>query len=351
MSDVIKEQFGTADGAGIDLFTLNNSQGIELKITNYGGIITSIKAPDKDGKLDDVVLGYETLDEYLRGSRYFGAIIGRYANRIARGKFSLNGTVYSLARNRGENHLHGGIKGLDKVVWKAKEVGSSEGVGLELAYLSKDGEGGYPGNLQARVTYILTDNNDLRIEYFATTDKDTVVNLTNHSYFNLAGNGTVLEHELMLESDQFTVVDKDLIPTGETRSVSNTPMDFTRATPIGLRINQSDEQLIFAGGYDHNFVLRESSKALKPAAKLSELVTGRTLEIFTTQPGIQFYLGNFPGGSIIGKGGRVYEKHAGCCLETQHFPDSPNQPSFPTTVLKPAQQYGHESVLRFSTTP
>jgi aldose 1-epimerase len=350
MGNVTKEQFGTTDGAEVDLFTLTNAQRMEVKITNYGGIITSIKVPDKHGELGDVVLGYETLDEYLRGSRYFGAIIGRYANRIARGKFSLNGTVYSLARNRGENHLHGGIKGFDKVVWQAKEISGSEGVGLELAYLSKEGEEGYPGNLHARVTYILTEKNELRIEYFATTDKDTVVNLTNHSYFNLAGDGTVLGHELMLNSDQFTPVDKDLIPTGEIRSVSNTPMDFTRGTPIGARINHNYEQLIFAGGYDHNFALRDSSKALTLAAKISEAVTGRTLEIFTTQPGIQFYSGNFPGGTIIGKGGRVYEKHAGCCLETQHFPDSPNQPSFPTTVLKPAQPYRHESVLRFSTT-
>jgi aldose 1-epimerase len=234
------------------------------------------------------------------------------------------------------------------VLWEAREISGPEGIGLELEYLSKDGEEGYPGNLQARVTYMLTEKNELRIKYFSATDKDTVVNLTNHSYFNLAGDGTVLGHELLLNADQFTPVDRGLIPTGELRNVSNTPLDFTRLKSIGARIDQNYEQLEFAGGYDHNFILRANGKALKPAARIHEPVTGRVLEVFTTQPGIQFYSGNFLDGSIIGKDGRVYDKHAGCCFETQHFPDSPNQPSFPTTILKRAQRYEHETVFRFS---
>ncbi len=344
-----KEQFGvTADGARVDLFTLNNGRGMEVKITNYGGIIASIKVPDRIARVCDVVLGHDTLEGYVRRSRYFGAIIGRHANRIARGRFGLNGAVYSLAQNNGENHLHGGFRGFDKVVWEASVINAGDGVGLQLDHLSKDGEEGYPGNLRARVTYILTEKDELRIKYFSATDKDTVVNLTNHSYFNLAGDGTVLGHELLLNADQFTPVDKGLIPTGELRNVSDTPMDFTRSNAIGARIDQNYEQLELAGGYDHNFILRGNGKALKPAAKIHEPVTGRVLEVFTTQPGIQFYSGNCLDGSIIGKGGRVYGKHAGCCFETQHFPDSPNQPSFPTTILKRAQRYEHETVFRFS---
>jgi aldose 1-epimerase len=344
-----KEQFGTTtDGERVDLFTLNNGRGIEVKITNYGGIITSIRVPDRIGRVSDVVLGHDTLEGYVKRSRYFGAIIGRYANRIAGGRFGLNGAVYSLAQNNGENHLHGGIRGFDKVIWEARVIDAGDGGGLELDYVSKDGEEGYPGNLQARVTYLLTEKNELRIKYFAATDEDTVVNLTNHSYFNLAGDGTVLGHELLLNADQFTPVDEGLIPTGELRNVSNTPLDFTRSNSIGARIDQNYEQLELAGGYDHNFILRENGKALKRAARIHEPVTGRVLEVFTTQPGIQFYTGNRLDGSVIGKGGRVYGKHAGCCFETQHFPDSPNQPSFPTTILKRAQRYEHETVFRFS---
>ena len=344
-----KEQFGTTtDGKRVELFTLNNGRGMEVKITNYGGIITSIRVPDRIGRVSDVVLGHDTLEGYVRRSRYFGAIIGRHANRIAGGRFRLNGSVYSLTQNNGENHLHGGIRGFDKVVWEARAINGGDGVGLELDYVSKDGEEGYPGNLQARVTYVLTEKNELRIKYFAATDKDTVVNLTNHSYFNLAGDGTVLGHELLLNADQFTPVDKGLIPTGELRDVSNTPLDFTRSNSIGARIDQNYEQLELAGGYDHNFILRGNGNAPKPAAKIHEPVTGRVLEVFTTQPGIQFYSGNYLDGSIIGRGGRAYGKHAGCCFETQHFPDSPNQPSFPTTILKRAQRYEHETVFRFS---
>jgi aldose 1-epimerase len=346
-----KEQFGaTTDGARVELFTLNNDRGMEVKITNYGGIITSIKVPDRIGKVSDVVLGHDTLEGYMRRSRYFGAIIGRHANRIAGGKFSLSGAVYSLTQNNGENHLHGGVRGFDKVVWEARAINAGDGVGLELDYVSKDGEEGYPGNLRARVTYLLTEKSELRIKYFCATDKDTVVNLTNHSYFNLAGDGTVLGHQLLLNADQFTPVNQALIPTGELRNVSHTPMDFTRSSAIGARIDQHYEQLELAGGYDHNFILRGNGNgaALKPAAKTYEPLTGRLLEVFTTQPGIQFYSGNYLDGSIIGKGGRVYGKHAGCCFETQHFPDSPNQPSFPTTILKRAQRYEHETVFRFS---
>ncbi len=344
-----KEQFGTTtDGKRVELFTLNNGRGMEVKITNYGGIITSIRVPDRIGRVSDVVLGHDTLEGYVRRSRYFGAIIGRHANRIAGGRFRLNGSVYSLTQNNGENHLHGGIRGFDKVVWEPRAINGADGVGLELDYVSKDGEEGYPGNLQARVTYVLTEKNELRIKFFAATDKDTVVNLTNHSYFNLAGDGTVLEHELLLNADQFTPVDKGLIPTGELRDVSNTPLDFTRSNSIGARIDQNYEQLELAGGYDHNFILRGNGNALRPAAKIHEPVTGRVLEVFTTQPGIQFYSGNYLDGSIIGRGGRAYGKHAGCCFETQHFPDSPNQPSFPTTILKRAQRYEHETVFRFS---
>ncbi len=344
-----KERFGaTADGARVELFTLSNDRGMEVKITNYGGIITSIKVPDRIGNVSDVVLGHDTLEGYLKRSRYFGAIIGRHANRIAGGKFSLNGAVHSLTQNNGENHLHGGIRGFDKVVWEAREINGPYGIGLELEYLSKDGEEGYPGNLRARVVYILTENNEIRIEYFSATDKDTVVNLTNHSYFNLAGDGNVLGHELLLDADQFTPVRKGLIPTGELRSVCDTPMDFTRSSAIGARIDQSYEQLELAGGYDHNFILRRNGKGLARAAKIYEPVTGRVLEVLTTQPGMQFYSGNLLDGSIVGKGGRVYGKHAGCCFETQHFPDSPNQPSFPTTLLKRAQRYEHTTVFRFS---
>lgn len=319
-----------------------------VKITNYGGIIAAIYVPDRDGKLDDVVLGHETLEGYLNHSRYFGALIGRYANRIAHGRFCLRGAEYTLAKNNGENHLHGGLKGFDKVVWSAPEIPASEIAGLELTYLSKDGEEGYPGNLEARVTYLLTNGNELRIEYFATTDRDTIINLTNHSYFNLACGGTVLDHQLAINADNFTPVNKGLIPSGEIRSVKDTPLDFTCRTAIGARINNHDEQLCFAGGYDHNFVLRAEGETFRKAATVYEPVTGRVMEVSTTQPGMQFYSGNFLDGSIVGKSGRAYKKHSGCCFEPQHFPDSPNQPSFPSTTLKPGEEYRHTTVFKFS---
>jgi len=338
----------TPEGDEVQLFSLSNDQGMEVRITNYGGIITAINVPDRDGKLGDVVLGHETLEGYLNRSRYFGALIGRYANRIGHGRFCLHGKTYLLARNNGENHLHGGLNGFDKVVWSAQDISASDVVGLELTYLSKNGEEGYPGNLKATVTYVLTSGNELRIEYFATTDQDTIVNLTNHSYFNLAGSGTVLDHQLTINAEAFTPIDKGLIPTGEIRSVKDTPLDFTAPTAIGARMKNHDEQLCFAGGYDHNFVLLPGDEMFRTAARMYEPTTGRVLKVSTTQPGMQFYSGNFLNGTIAGKGGRVYIKHSGCCFETQHFPDSPNHPNFPSTILKPGEEYRHTTVFKFS---
>ena len=321
---------------------------MEVSITNYGGAITALKVPDRKGDFGDVVLGYSTLAEYVTNPRYLGAIVGRYANRIARGEFSLNGKTCHLARNNGPNHLHGGIKGFDRVVWDAQEeTGQGEAL-LRLNYESDDGDEGYPGNLSALVTYTLFTNNELRIDYRATTDQDTIVNLTNHSYFNLAGSDTILNHELMINADRCTPVAEDLIPTGEIREVRDSPMDFTRRVSIGARINEQYDQLTFAGGYDHNFVLTKSDESLRLAARAYESTSGRMLEVLTTQPGIQFYSGNFLDGSVAGKDGAMYKKYAGFCLEPQHFPDSPNHPAFPTTVLKPGEEYRQTTVFRFS---
>lgn len=318
----------------IDFYKLANSNGVEVSITSYGGTVTSIKVPDRNGVFGDVVLGYETVEEYMRNPRYFGALIGRHANRIARGKFSLNGVEYQLAQNNGANHLHGGNRGFDKQVWSATEAKNV----LSLRYFSADGEEDYPGNLTADVDYSLNDVNELRIEYHATSDKDTIVNLTNHSYFNLAGSGDILGHELMLNADAFTPVSEDLIPTGEIRPVENTVMDFTTARPIA------------SGGYDHNFVLRDwDNGSFRLVARLREPLSGRVMEVLTTEPGIQFYSGNFLDGSLTGKGGVVYEQYAGLCLETQHFPDAPNHPNFPTTVLRAGEQYHQVTVYRFTT--
>ncbi len=345
-----RQAFGkTADQKAIDIYTLTNAQGVEARIITYGGIVVTLKVPDGNGKLGDVALGYDSLEGYLKNnSPYFGAIIGRYGNRIARGRFSLNGWEYRLAQNNGENHLHGGIRGFDKVVWNAKEVENKDGVGLALNYLSKDGEEGYPGTLSVTVVYTLTKNNELKIAYSATSDKPTVVNLTNHSYFNLAGKGSILNHEVMIKADRFTPVDRELIPTGELRSVRGTPMDFTQPTAIGARIERQDEQLIFGRGYDHNWVLQSSSGAQALAARVYEPVSGRVLEVYTTEPGVQFYTGNFLDGSIKGKEGKVYQRRYGFCLETQHFPDSPNKPHFPSTVLKPGEQYATTTIYKFS---
>ena len=346
-----KQAWGKApDGTAVDLYTLTNDRGMQVRITNWGGIVTSILVPDRQGQLADVALGFETLDPYLQRHPFFGALAGRYANRIGKGRFTLNGQTYTLARNNGENSLHGGLKGFDKAVWKAREIPPG---GLELSYLSKDGEEGYPGNLSATVVYTLTDDNELKIDYTATTDKETVVNLTNHSYFNLAGAGTgdILKHEVMLNADRFTPVDAGLIPTGELASVKGTPFDFTQPTAIGARIEEKHEQIVRGKGYDHNFVLNKGTGgagSLSLAARVTEPTSGRVLEVYTTQPGVQFYTGNFLDGTLTGKGGKTYQRRAGFCLETQHFPDSPNKPNFPSTALKPGEKYHEVTSFKFS---
>jgi len=317
-------------------YTLKNSHGFEVSVTNYGGAVTSLKTPDRDGNFGEIVLGFATLDEYVQCPRYFGALIGRHANRIGRGRFSLDGVEYQLPRNNGANHLHGGFKGFDKRVWDVREGDNT----LHLTYFSKDGEEGYPGNLTAFVDYTLLDN-ELRINYRATTDRDTIVNLTNHSYFNLRGAGTILDHELTLNADHFTPVSEDLIPTGEIKAVEGTPMDFRKGKAIGSELQS------VAGGYDHNFVLNYADGSLRLAARLYEPVTGRVLEIFTTEPGMQFYSGNFLDGSLIGRDGVAYEKYTGLCLEPQHFPDAPNHSRFPSTILRPGEEYKHTSLYRF----
>jgi aldose 1-epimerase len=342
---VTRASFGAISGQPVDIFTLRNANGIEIKATNYGGIITSIVVPDRNGRPGDIVLGFDDLQAYVKDSPYFGAIVGRYGNRIAKGHFTLDGHTYTLAVNNGPNHLHGGLKGFDKVIWHAEPLAGS--TGLVLSRRSPDGEEGYPGNLDVRVTYRLTDDNRLVIDYHATTDKATPVNLTQHSYFNLAGEGDVLGHELTIDADRYTPVDANLIPTGELAPVEGTPFDFRKSTAIGARIDTPNPQLKNAGGYDHNWVLTRKGTGLQLAARVVEPKTGRTLEVSTTQPGLQFYSGNFLDGTLKGKGGRVYVKHAGLCLETQHFPDSPNHPDFPSTILRPGEQYDTQTVFRF----
>jgi aldose 1-epimerase len=345
-----KTAFGkTPDGQNVDLYTLTNKNGMQVAITNFGGIVVRIAVADRQGKTDDVVLGYDSLDGYVKDTAYFGAVIGRYGNRIAQGKFVLDGTTYTLARNNGENSLHGGIKGFNKAVWQAREVATKDGPSVELTYLSKDGEEGYPGNLNVKVLYTLTDRNELKIDYTATTDKKTVLNLTNHSYFNLnPGGSDVLQHVLMIQADKFTPVDAGLIPTGELRSVARTPFDFRKPTAIGARIEQDDEQLKLGKGYDHNFVLNGKGDGLELAARVVEPTTGRVLEVLTDEPGVQFYTGNFLDGSVRGKGGKAYARRSAFCLETQHFPDSPNHPTFPSTELKPGEKYHTTTIYRFS---
>jgi aldose 1-epimerase len=339
-----REPFGKLpDGTAVELFTLTNAKGVNARLMTYGAILVSLEVPDRDGRTGDVVLGYDALDGYVKNSPYFGAIVGRYGNRLAKGRFALDGKTYTLATNNGENHLHGGLKGFDKVVWKAEETRPAGAVGVKFSYLSKDGEEGYPGNLAVTVEYTLNDANELAIAYTATTDKATPVNLTHHSYWNLAGAKIdILGHELELAADRFTPVDKGLIPTGVLAPVKGTSMDFTTPMAIGARIG------LVEGGYDHNYVLNRTGEGLAFAARVTDPVTGRILEIRTTEPGIQFYSGNFLDGTIAGKGGIVYGKHSGLCLETQHFPDSPNHSNFPTTILKPGQTYKSVTVHRFS---
>jgi aldose 1-epimerase len=344
-----KQLFGsTRDGQPADLYAIRNQNGMEAAITNYGGAIVSLMAPDRAGQPADVVLGYDTLAGYESDKAYLGATIGRFANRIAHGKFTLQGVTYTLPLNHGDNSLHGGIAGFNKRLWSAKELSSQA---LELTYFSKDGEEGYPGNVSAKVVYTLTAANELRIDYSATADRNTIVNLTNHSYFNLAGQGEgdILGHEVAIHAGYFTPINANLIPTGEIRRVRGTPLDFTRPTSIGSRIGAADEQLRAAGGYDHNWIPdRESDRELVLAAEVYERASGRVLQVWTTQPGVQFYSGNFLDGSIRGKQGKVYGRRCGFCLETQHYPDSPNHPNFPSTELHAGQQYRETSVFKFS---
>ncbi len=342
--------FGKADGQDVQLYTLTNAKGMKAQITNYGAIVTSLTAPDKNGKFDDIVMGYDNLDAYVKNSPYFGAIVGRYGNRIGKGKFTIDGKEYSVTVNDGANHLHGGKKGFNKVVWQSEKVESPTGVGVKLTYLSKDGEEGYPGNLKAVVTYTLTNDNELRVDYEATTDKATPVNLTHHGYWNLTGmQSDILGHQLMIPADKTTPVDSGLIPTGELAGVEGTPFDFRKSTAIGARINAENEQIKFGKGYDHNWVLNKKDGEMSVAAELYEPTSGRVVTISTTEPAIQFYSGNFLDGTITGKGGKVYKLRSGLCLETQHYPDSPNKPNFPTTLLKPGQTYKTTTVHKFST--
>jgi aldose 1-epimerase len=339
------------DGASVDIYTLTNAHGVEIKALTYGGIIQSLRVPDKAGRFSDVVLGFDGLAGYLAEHPFFGAIIGRYGNRIGKARFTLDGRTYKLAANNGPNHLHGGVRGFDKVLWNAEQAKTGEGPAVAFTRTSPDGEEGYPGNLNVRVTYTLTDKNELIVDYHATTDKATPVNLTQHSYFNLAGqaSGTILGHELMLNADRYTPVDDTLIPTGELAPVEGTPFDFRTSTAIGARINQDHPQLEHGLGYDHNWVLNRQGSGLQLAARVHEPKTGRTLEISTTEPGIQFYAGNFLDGKLTGKEQAVYRHRTGFCLETQHFPDSPNKPQFPSTILEPGAEYRSRTVFTFGT--
>ena len=334
------------DGQEVHLFTLTNAAGMRVKLTDYGALTVSVEAPDKDGKVSDVTLGYDTLEGWLGSTSYFGATVGRYANRIAKGQFALDGATFTLATNNGENHLHGGIKGFDKVLWNAETVETADAVGVRFTRTSPDGEEGYPGNLKVTALYTLTNAGEFKAEFTAATDKTTVVNLAHHTYWNLRGpeNGDILGHELMLNADKYTPVDEGLIPTGELKPVAGTPMDFTAAKPIGKEIAQVE------GGYDHNFVLqRYEPGKVRLAARVTEPTTGRVMEILTDQPGIQFYSGNFLKGEVTGKKGVAYQKHFGFCLETQHYPDSPNKPDFPSVTLKPGETYKHVMIHKFST--
>jgi aldose 1-epimerase len=354
---VTQAAFGTMpDGTAIDLFTLTNAHGIEVRLITYGAAIASLKTPDRDGRFEDIVTGFDTLGGYVERSRFFGAVVGRYANRIASARFTLDGRTYALAANNGDNHLHGGRVGFDKVVWKGAPFERDGTVGVVMTYVSKDGDEGYPGTVRVTVTYTLTPRDELTTDYSATSDKATPINLTNHSYFNLSGDGhgDVLRHLLTIDADRYTPTDAGQIPTGEHAPVAGTPFDFRRAEPIGVRIDAADEQIRRAAGYDHNFVLRGWSAAspdrLHHAARLVDPASGRTLDIATTEPGLQFYSGNKLDGSIVGKGGHVYGPRTALCLEPQHFPDSPNRTNFPSTILRPAQEFRSKTTYTFGVT-
>ena len=344
-SSVQKSAFGkTPEGTEVELYTLTNHKGMVAKVITYGAILTEIRVPDRHGKVGNIVLGFDTLDQYVKGSPFFGATTGRVANRIAKGRFKLEGKEYTLAVNNGPNHLHGGIKGFDKKVWRAEPMETKEGPAVKFTYTSPDGEEGYPGKLAVTVIYTLTERNELRIDYTATTDQATPVNLTNHSYFNLAEAGNVMDHVLLLNADHYTPADETLIPTGEIAPVKGTALDFTKPAPIGMRIAQV---MSFAKGYDHNFVINGGGKKLTLAARVTEPKSGRVMEVLTTEPGVQLYTGNHLDGSLKGVGGVVYGQHSGFCLETQHYPDSVNHPNFPSVVLRPGQTYKTTTVLRF----
>jgi aldose 1-epimerase len=351
---ITSEPFGTTkEGTHVELYTLRNAKGAEAKITNYGGIVVALRVPDRNGQPGDVVLGFDNLDgytspAYAKSNPYFGALIGRYGNRIGKARFTLGGKEYKLAANNGPNHLHGGVKGFDKVIWEARPIDGDEPA-LELKYLSKDGEEAYPGNLNVTAVYTLTNDNALKVDFTATTDKETIVNLTHHSYFNLAGKGDILGHEVMINADETTPVDSTLIPTGKLAPVKGTPFDFNAPTAIGARINDNNEQLKFGKGYDHNWVIKKTAGELALMARVYEPTTGRVLEVLSTEPGLQFYSGNFLDGTLTGKGGWVYQFRNGFCMEPQHYPDSPNQPKFPPVVLKPGDTYKNTIIYRFST--
>ncbi|MBL8268227.1 aldose epimerase family protein [Steroidobacter sp.] len=348
---ISKAAFGTLpDGTAVDLYTFVNANGMEVRASNYGGIITALLVPDGDGKVGDITLGLKSFDDYVKNPPYFGAIIGRYGNRIAKGQFKIDDQTYKLPKNDGPNTLHGGLKGFDKVVWQAEPFEKEDSVGVIFTYASKDGEEGFPGNLQTRVTYTLTDKNELSFEYHATTDKPTVVNLTQHAYFNLAGdgNGDVLGHEFTIYANEYTPVNKLLIPTGKVESVTDTPFDFRNKVKLGDRVNADDEQIKFGKGIDHNFVIKRKEPGLTLAARVSEATSRRVMEVFTTEPGVQFYSGNFLDDTLAAKSGKPYAKHSGFALETQHYPDSPNQPEFPSTVLRPGEEYNSKTVYAFS---
>jgi aldose 1-epimerase len=347
---ILKEPFGEFEGKEVAVYTLKNANDIEVKITSYGGTVTSLKVPDKNGKFDDVVLGFNNLQDYLNGNAYFGAIVGRYANRIGNAKFSIDGQEYTLTKNNWRNCLHGGIKGFDKVLWDAEPIAGENSQSLKLHYMSRDGEEGFPGNLNVTVTYTLTDDNSFGIDYLATTDKPTVVNLTNHTYWNLAGEGSgdILGHQLMLNADAFTPTDRGAIPTGEIRPVEGAPMDFRKPAAVGERIDSDYEQLKFGNGYDHNWVINSGDDD-KPdlAATVYEPISGRYMEVLTTEPGVQFYSGNYVNASA-GKSGKPYGPRGALCLETQHYPDSPNKPEFPSVVLNPGETYRSTTIYKFS---